>query len=352
MALKRIDIRNLRIIETVSLVPGENLNLVAGRNGAGKTSLLEGIFLLGRGRSFRTTQLSNVVRDGARCIEVTGWRAGPGGCVAGIRRCLDKTELRIDGQTVGKISSLARVFPVQLVNPRSHELLERGPDVRRRFVDWGVFHVEHDYVGLAARYQRVLRQRNEALKSTPEAVAYVWDHQLAALGEQVEAARASYLESLADVYQTVAAAIGAPQAITFALSRGWAKGVSLEEALRSKRGGDRKQGYTSVGPHRADMEVRLGDVAAETRLSRGQQKSLVLALVLAQTELVSRATSRKPILLLDDLAAELDDAARGRVVRYLRTMGAQSFITCLDEQVLGPLREDRLFHVERGRLSV
>ena len=351
MALSRIDIRNLRVLEAVSLLPGPGLNLLAGRNGAGKTSVLEGIFLLGRGRSFRSPRLSTVVREGERCVEVTGWRPQPGGCVGGIRRCPDKTEIRIDGKAVGKVSALARAFPVQLVTPRSHELLEQGPDLRRRFLDWGVFHVEHGFLEVASRYGRVLRQRNEALK-TAQAVAFVWDDQLAALGEEIAKARERYWALLESSYGAVARVLGAPLEVVFSLSRGWARGLTLGEALGRKKDIDRQLGHTSVGPHRADLEFRLGSLPASARLSRGQQKALVLALILAQMELIAETTARRPILLVDDLAAELDEASRARVVGFLRTMRGQSFVTCLDEVLLRPSTEDRMFHVEQGRLSV
>lgn len=351
MGLSRIDIRNLRILKAVSLLPGNGLNLIVGANGAGKTSLLEGIYLLGRGRSFRSAQVRTFVREGEKCVEVTGWRAAPAERVAGIRRCVEGTEIRIDGQTVNKMSALAREFPVQLVTPRSHELLERGPDFRRRFLDWGVFHVEPGYLALTARYQRVLRQRNEALKTTP-GTAFVWDDQLASYGEQIDRARQNYLPALGESYKWVAAAIGLSEDAAFSLSRGWQSDGSLHQALGAKRNADRHNGYTSAGPHRADLRIRVSGTPAETRLSRGQQKLLVLALTLAQMKTIGEMTSIEPILLIDDLAAELDAGARARVTAFLRTLRGQAFITSLEEALLGLSSGDRLFHVEQGKLSV
>lgn len=350
MALRRIDIRNLRVLDSLSIEPGRGLNLLVGPNGAGKTSILEGIYLLGRGRSFRSPNPKNFIREGERCVEVTGWRSAPSGCVGGIRRCVDGMEIRIDGKAVNRMSELARAFPVQLVTPHSHELLERGPDIRRRFIDWGVFHVEPAYLTWTARYQRVLRQRNEALKTAPSS-AFAWDEQLASLGEQIDRARHGYLTALADSYTRVADAIGPSQDVDLVLARGWPGDDSLAQALKAKRVVDGNQGYTSVGPHRGDLRIKVAGVPAEARLSRGQQKTLVLALILAQMSTVADRGPVDPILLVDDLAAELDGRARTRVMGFLRSLGGQVFITSLEEEALGPSSGDRLFHVEQGRLN-
>lgn len=350
MTLSRIDIRHLRVLDDVSLQPGGAVNLLIGANGAGKTSILEGIYLLGRGRSFRSANPKSFIREGEKCVEVTGWRSGTGGSVGGIRRCVEGAEFRINGKRVNRMSELARAFPVQVVTPRSHEILERGPELRRRFLDWGVFHVEPTFLGLTARYQRVLRQRNEALKTAPRSVG-AWDEQLALFGESICHARRSYLDLLTENYSLVAQKIGLLHDVGFSLWPGWAAVDGLEVALGERRGHDMQQGHTSVGPHRADLRIRVAGLSAEARLSRGQQKLLVLALALAQMKAVAERCAGTPVLLLDDLAAELDDEARGKVMAFLRELAAQVFVTSLDENALGHSEGDRLFHVEHGSLT-
>lgn len=350
MALARIQIRNLRILESVELEPEDGINLVVGPNGAGKTSILEGIYLLGRGRSFRSSQVRPVVREGSQCIEVVGWGGEPGKVVAGLRKCVHATEIRINGESVARMSELARLFPVQLVTPRSHELLERGPEVRRRFLDWGLFHVEPSYLGLMARYQRVLRQRNEALKNAPR-TATVWNEQMATYGSAIQAAREKYLATLSKALASVTGTVAPGADVELSLARGWPAGQELADVLDSRLDTDGSRGYTSAGPHRADLVVRAAGADAADRLSRGQQKLVVLSLILAQMRLLAENSGRRPLLLVDDLAAELDAPARTRVVGYLVDLPGQVFIATLPGNIPDGLSGSRVFHVEHGRIA-
>jgi len=332
------------------LEPSSGLNVIDGCNGSGKTSILEGIYILGRGRSFRTQRINTVIREGTDCIEVVGKCEGLNRSIAGIRRCAKDTEIRINGKPARRVSELASLFPVQLVTPRSHEVLEGSPDIRRRFVDWGLFHVEPGFHDLYGRYQRVLKQRNEALKTNPK-MAYIWDDQLASWGEQIDEKRKHYLQKLlvmlrdADILGK-----GTENQIEISLRHGWGKGTGLGEALRKNAEHDRKHGFTLAGPHRSEVVVTANGQSAAAWMSRGQQKMLVLDLVIAQTKMVALLTPKRPILLVDDLPAELDDEARERVIHRLSTIPAQVFITALEEKLLKFDKEHAVFHVEHGRI--
>lgn len=350
MAISRVEIRDLRNLESVVLEPGEGINILSGANGAGKTSVLEGIYMLGRGRSFRTGQARPIIREGCDCVEVVGVASGRSRVVGGIRRCAKSSEIRINGEGVSRMSELARVFPVQLVTPRSHELLERGPELRRRFLDWGLFHVEQSYGATVARYNRVLRQRNEALKRKAGEAAY-WEEQLSALGEEIHLLREHYLRSLLDELKPLERQLKLSSDVELSMVRGWGGADGLQEALVRKRDQDNRAGFTSVGPHRDDIRIQSAGVPAVDRLSRGQQKMLVLGLILAQMLRVSGETGRAPVLLVDDLAAELDEHARARVIEFLGERGIQVFVSALDPGLLGGLPSSAvMFHVERGCL--
>lgn len=353
MAISRVEIRNLRNIQALSIDPIPGINIVTGPNGAGKTSILEGIYLLGRGRSFRTNQARPIVREGSDCLEVVGRRLGASALVAGVRRCIKTSEIRINGETVGRLSELARHFPVQLVTPRSHELLERGPDIRRRFLDWGLFHVEPGYGGLVARYNRVLKQRNVALKKKPSDV-HAWDPQIAEFGEQIHILRERYLNALNTQLLTINSLLGLESPPVLTISRSWARDEALLQGLRRRYSADSLSGFTSVGPHRDDFKVHYQGSAAVDRLSRGQQKMVVLGLTLAQLSQVSNGDSPKPILLVDDLAAELDDHARERVMNHLSEAEIQVFVSALDPRVLleRATTDAKVFHVEQGSLRI
>lgn len=352
MTISSVSIRNLRNIESISFDPCSGINIISGPNGAGKTSILEAIYLLGRGRSFRTNQAKPIIREGTECVEVVGKKDGPPALVAGVRRCTNKAEIRINGESIPRVSELARHFPVQLVTPRSHELLERGPEYRRRFLDWGLFHVEQSYGSLVARYNRVLKQRNFSLKNKPNDTA-TWDPQIAEYGERIHALRGEYLKSLVDVFAGIAPVLGLASTAQLSLTCGWEADPDLLGGLKRKLESDRRSGFTSIGPHRDDMKVQYEGQDAADRLSRGQQKLLVLGLVLAQLNRGSTADRPAPILLIDDLAAELDEGARERVITFLSATGIQVFISSLNPEPLAKFSGDfSAFHVEHGRLRI
>ena len=351
MAISRVEIRDLRNLQSVTLEPGEGLNILSGANGAGKTSVLEGIYMLGRGRSFRTSQARPIIREGCECVEVVGVASGPSRIVGGIRRCGKSCEIRINGESVSRMSELARVFPVQLVTPRSHELLERGPELRRRFLDWGLFHVEQSYGATIARYNRVLRQRNEALKRKAGEAA-CWEDQLSMLGEKIHLSRGQYLRSLVDELEPLEQQLKLSRDVELSMIRGWSGADGLQQALVRRRDQDQRAGFTSAGPHRDDIRIQAEGASAVDRLSRGQQKMLVLGLILAQMLRVSESSGQAPVLLVDDLAAELDENARARVIEFLVQQSIQVFVSTLDPGLLGELPPSTaMFHVEQGCLQ-
>lgn len=347
MTIARLQISNLRIFEQLVLEPAAGINLICGSNGSGKTSLLEAIYILGKGKSFRSNRVQSVIREGAPCLEVVAWRAGQHQLVAGIRRCTHHSEIRINGQTVDKLSELARQFPVQLITPRSHELIERGPDVRRRFLDWALFHVEPGYQDLISKYQRILKQRNGALRASPKEVQ-IWDRQLCETAESLTLLRRNYVDRLQERVTGVLIKLGVDLDIRIRLYDGWARGTDLAMQLKDRLKQDVNQGFTGLGAHRADLQFRVGNKAAAERLSRGQQKLLVLALVIAELELVASQQGRDSLLLVDDIAAELDTRARQRAIELLADIRCQVFVSALDPGQLENMAADRVFHVEQG----
>jgi len=306
---------------------------------------------LGKGKSFRSNRVQSIIREGAPCLDVVAWRAGQHHLVAGIRRCTHHSEIRINGQTVDKLSDLARQFPVQLITPRSHELIERGPDVRRRFLDWALFHVEPGYQDQISKYQRILKQRNGALRASPKE-AQIWDRQLCETAQSLSLLRRNYVDRLHKRVIEVLIKLGLELDIGIRLYDGWARGTDLAMQLKDRLKQDVNQGFTGLGAHRADLQFRVGNKAAADRLSRGQQKLLVLALVIAELELLASSHDQGSLLLVDDIAAELDDKARQRAINLLAEIRCQVFVTALEPGQLDHIAADRVFHVEQGgRLS-
>ncbi len=402
MSLLALTVDDLRCIEHADLDLHPGQNLIWGGNGSGKTSLLEAAFLLGRGRSFRTRNSERLIRYGRDRLVVFGrvghfdpsgatvqgrgggrsdyaspggYQGRPGGASApmeaggslagsaletsfrgapaqavGVQVSrADGTVARINGTTAKSLTELSQVFPVQVIDPGVHKLVEEGGHRRRRWLDWGVFHVEHQFADWWMRYARVVKQRNAALRSQP-AQAAAWDPELVRLGELIAQARGRFLETLVPYWQgSVTALTGLePELYYF---KGWAQDASLADALKSSSARDQARAVTHPGPHRADVIVRLNGRPAREVLSRGQQKLVAVAMTLAQLNLVQEATQTGSTLLLDDPAAELDGEHLRRFIDQVLRLRSQLLLTSLHPEFRLFGTPDRVFHVEQGRVQ-
>ncbi|MCK9530892.1 MAG: DNA replication/repair protein RecF [Gammaproteobacteria bacterium] len=353
MTIKRLDVRNFRNLQEVTLEPGPAINLIEGPNGSGKTSLLEAIHVAGVGRSFLTHHRQLLIRQG--CPEATvfvirqdqdreertGVRFSAGG----------EWEFRRDGERINTRAALAQGKPLAVITPESHALVEGGPKERRSFLDWGLFHVEQDFLEVWRRYQRALRQRNACLAQGAEE-ASAWTPMLCEAGTRVDGGRRAWVERVAAELGQSPLLGSLPGGVHLWYERGWIKEHSLAEALERDTERDRRDGLTHSGPHRGDMKIRIDDHPASDVLSRGQEKLLVCGLWLAQLVLVREITARAPIVLLDDLPSELDERNRCLLLEALVALGAQVFVTTTDRSLTPtPFSGSRLFHVEQGCIT-
>lgn len=356
MALISLAIRDFRNIAAAELDFSPQLNLITGQNGSGKTSLLEALFFLGRAQSFRTTHTANLIREGADSLLVAGRLKDLTGAEVpvGIERDKASARVRMAGRPVRHLSELVGHFPFQLLNPDSHQLLEGGPRHRRRFLDWGVFHVEPGFFATWQRYSRTLRQRNAALRAgAPTQQIQLWDPELSAATELLDSQRQRYLEKLIPVLGDYLGLLTDTPSIEWEYRPGWSRKQSYSEALNGSLEGDRRQGFTRVGPHRADLLPTLDSYPAQERVSRGQQKQIVVALMLAQAQVYRQQQGKACLFLIDDLASELDSAHRDRVLGQLYKLQAQVFLTAIDGAVIdtGIWPEHQQFHVEHGGIA-
>lgn len=361
--LTRLDAHAIRNLEAVRLSDIGRVSILYGLNGSGKTSLLEAIHMLAMARSFRASSARSVISHGRSACTVYGEVArGPASGVLGLgvqRERSGLATLKVGGQVVRTVSSLVAALPVRVINADSFQLLLGPPGGRRQFLDWGAFHVEQEFFDAWKRFQRCIKQRNALLRRDrlihKEVAA--WTRDLAAAGEVLSGYRRRYFERLVPAFHDVAAAL-LPECpgIVLRYRRGWDESLSYAEALASTTATDREQGYTHVGPQRADVVVTAdGHGAAET-LSRGQQKLVVCALTLAQG-LVLGGSGRpmRCTYLIDDLPSELDAVHVRRVCEQLERIGGQVFVTCIDPGAMSGLwpatnEPPRLFHVEQGRV--
>ena len=348
MPLNRLKVGFFRCLTEVELALDPRQNYFFGPNGAGKTSLLEAVHVLGRGRSFRLRQNKRLIQYDARGFTVFGEvRSRDRSHKLGIRVDAGGRKLRLDGQSAPAMTEMAQILPVFVIEPSVHFLIEGGPGKRRRFLDWGVFHVEQGYIPAWRRYRRVLGQRNAALRAGQDAGS--WDQVLVSAGMQVTSARERYVEELRKALEGLGEAmLGLPLEVNY--RPGWRADSTLKGALRQSRQRDRQAGATQVGPHRAELEIRLGDRGVREEISRGQQKLAAAALVLAQVRVLAEAKGHGGTLLVDDPAAELDESALGALLAVLEALPAQLIITGLTEASLAGSPPRSRFHVEQGRV--
>jgi DNA replication and repair protein RecF len=347
--LDEVTVENVRSIERAELRLHGGLNLVWGDNGSGKTSLLESIFLLGRGRSFRTRTTERLIRYGQQQLLSFGRLEARVPRALGVQVSRTSgTEAKIDGRFVSSLAELAQAFPVQVIDPGVHKLVEESGHRRRRWIDWAVFHVEPGYVDTWSRYARALKQRNAALRRSPEQT-HVWDIELARDGEVLAASRSNLLARLQTHWATIVGELTGLD-VELAHYRGWDAARSLAEALAEHAPQDRLRGLTHAGPHRGDIRVRVNGRPARDVLSRGQQKLVAVAMILSQLEMLREAVGIVPTLLLDDPAAELDRERLDRFIRVVQRTTRQLVTTALapDTRLFGA--PDRVFHVEQGRV--
>ena len=355
MRIRSLKIDNLRVIQNIALEPGRGINFIVGENGAGKTSVLEGIYLAGRGRTFRHAEAGPMIRQGSDEVTVfveLEQDRGEERSVLGVQRTKKGLRCRLDGRDVYKRSVLAETLPVQWIGSQPQLLLSLGPDVRRRFIDMGLFHVEHTYLEVFNEYQRHLRQRNAAIKDGAPGTVRIWNAPLAKAANEMHQHRERFVADLARVAQAINIEWGVPigSGFTMRYRAGWNKDRPLLDQLESRLDTDLKLGYTTCGPHRAELELVTESGSAEKTLSRGQQKLLVLAMNLALLDLVVAQGGSVPVVLIDDLAAELDSVNRQRMVAELEKRGNQAFLTKIDESAIVTESAAKTFHVEHGRL--
>lgn len=359
MQVTRLIASGLRRFKEVSLTPGPGINLITGDNGAGKTSLLEALHLMAYGRSFRGRVRDGLVRTGADAVEVfVEWheRASPRPRKAGLRHTGQSWQGKLDGEPVAQLGELCAALAVVSFEPGSHALITGSGEPRRRYLDWGLFHVEQDFLSLWRRYSRALKQRNAVLKTgAGGAQLDVWDHELALAGEPLTQRRLQYLEQLQPSLQRVATElVPSLGAASLDFQPGWRRHeLPLADALLLARDRDRSAGYTSVGPHRADWRVEYAANPHREALSRGQAKLTALSCLLAQAEDYAARRNEWPVIALDDLASELDRNHQQRVLGRLRDSGAQVFVTGTEmPSAFEDLTLDALwFHVEHGQVQ-
>lgn len=359
MPLQRVSISNLRNLGSAKLNPSSRLNFIYGANGSGKTSVLEAIYLLGSGRSFRSHKIKPLINHGSESLTLYAELSSQETThKIGLERTGSSSESRtkVDGRTINSASSLASLLPMLMIDAHSFSLIEGSPKERRSFLDWLVFHVKHGFHDAWKGYSKALKQRNSLLRRGRIEGFEIrpWELEMCDKAHRLEAMRGECFEHLKENLNAVISDFVPLEGVTFELYKGWDNDKTLEQQLEHGRERDYKLGYTWYGAQKADLKIKVSGHAADQALSRGQQKLLVCALKIAIGKTYSELSGKQCIYLVDDLPAELDSENQHRLASWLNVIGAQVFVTAIElESLLQAWKEAEqdkitMFHVKHG----
>jgi len=368
MAVQVLNLSDFRNFGNLVINFHQDLNFVIGANGSGKSSLLEAIFYLGHGKSFRTTKFDSLVAFDKEAFTVSikdfdNHRLG-----VSRNKVSNEVRIKLDGVNHSKLSELVKNIAVQIVTPESFKLFFGGAKERRKFVDLGMFHVKHSFPKQWKEFSKALKQRNACLRNRENhSTLNYWTDIFCKYALILSESRNEYLSELT-VEIKVWLEILLPSIadnITIQYSRGWNKNKDLVEVLRDNYERELKYGYSLFGAQKFDVQFLIDKQPLDAKLSRGQQKLFLLALTFAQAKIIKQVKRVKPILLIDDIGAELDLNSRTLLSKAIDKLDCQVIITAIEEHVLAPFiiecandkhqvseqNNYNMFHVEHGQIS-
>lgn len=354
MHLSAVTINNVRKITCAEIALAPTNNIIVGPNGSGKTSFLEAVYLLSGGRSFRTSRSREIIKHDKDNLTVTGSLETPDkSYFLGIEKTKTSTRLRLDNENVNSASLIVRRLPMLVLNTESFRLLEGGPSNRRDLIDRLLFHVEPNYLTSLKQFYHLLKQRNASLrKGMSEQEISLWDEPLCEAGLVIDSLRSKQVKMLNEALceTGIEHNVGA---IKIDYEQGWKQDRSLTEAVKASLTRDKMLGTTTNGPHRAELKIYADDRVAKASLSRGQIKLVVAALIVAMSHSIRGASGASPIVLVDDLASELDNLTKSKVIQLLMGLKTQAFFTAIEYNLLEEISRftPAVFHVEQGTLE-
>ncbi|MFD2165801.1 DNA replication/repair protein RecF [Thalassotalea euphylliae] len=361
MTIVSLYVKNLRNLNEQGLKLSSSTNIVIGDNGSGKSSILESLFCIGHGKSFRTIKSEsichfeheeffiNVKDEQGRSYGLSKKKSDP------------SFQIKIDNARVSKLSELAKHFAVQIVTPESFKLFFGGAKERRKFLDLGLFHVEHLFSEQWKWFSKIHKQRNALIKTRDKSFDFeYWTNEFVNSSEQISKLRSDYVikleNELASWLPILLPEISDRVSLHF--YKGWSSSKPLHVVLKENFNREMKQGFSFSGAHKFDLKFLVDGKPLDLKLSRGQQKLFLVALTFAQTKLIEQVKPVKPILLIDDFGAELDVNSRVLLEKALSKLDCQMVITAIEKSAVESLfssetirKNCSMFHVEHGKIS-
>ena len=352
MALvSKLTLSNVRNFPHKTIELCSSINVITGQNAAGKTTILEALYLLAHGKSFRTSVLDKVINRHADLMTIYAEVGEQNDINQEHSRCgfqksrEQKARYQLNQEPIKSVKLLTEQLPLQLITTESTRFFTDGPKLRRDFLAWGLFYTNSDYYALWKQYQRVLAQRNRALKQNlaMQDIA-IWDEGFIQTATQIDLLYQQYIQQFTPLFNDIIQSFLPELDLSLHYSKGWDEQLDLSEALQQTLNKAYALGYTPVGIHRADFQLICDHKEAQDVLSRGQLKLASYALSLTQGLLLKQLTGKVPIYLIDDLAAELDATRQKLVFDRLNKLNSQILVTSIEPiQVIDQFNDYRIF---------
>lgn len=364
MIIKKLKFENFRNLSNGEITPCEKVNVIYGDNAQGKTNLLEAIWLFCGGHSFRGAKENELIHFENNFFRLSmDFYSYERDQSAEIAFSQNKKKIKINGVDKNSSSYLTEIFSCVVFSPENMTLVKRGPSLRRKFLDGAISQQRIRYAAALAKYNQIINQRNALLKDIHKHQELkdtlpIWDDSLAVTGAIILKERMEYIKELKIYAQKFHDDISSGKeelSIEYISNAGVKEEDTLSEiteklrlAYEKSRKDDYHTGYTNIGPHRDDMEIKINSISAKTFGSQGQQRSAVLSLKLAQAQMLYIKNGEKPVILLDDVLSELDPKRQDFLLNKVDSY--QVFVTCCEESNKEQLKNGKVFYINNGEV--
>lgn len=356
MWINCVNIINCRSLKDISVELSPNINLIIGDNASGKTTFLEAISLLSTGKSFRTSHISEVISHKENSVLISAQLKFNSSITnIGIEKATNRSRIRINHQDVYSQAELSVHLPITSIHPDSVKLISGSPHDRRAYLDWLTFYTFPNFHNVWKEYKHILKQRNFCLRNRNHRYALDdWTLKLVELQPILNQQRMETINILKPIFIETSMNLLKRNIVDIELQTGLPKDIifkknELFDFYKSREEYDLKLQRTNSGVHRADIKITLNNKPAKECGSRGQIKLLVISLLIAQSTAVNK-NNNPGILMIDDLASELDDRNKDMLMNYLSSLEQQLFITSTKPFELKN-EQHKVFHVKHGKIN-
>ena len=354
MKIKNLYLTNFRNYEKEKIEFGPGINIIYGKNAQGKTNIIEAIYYFQSGKSYRCIRENEAIRFGEDYAKIEADFEKNNSLDSSLIFISDKKSIKVKGILIEKLSELIGEYNIVIFTPDFLSLIKEGPGERRRFLDTFISQIKPSYFKNLINYYKVLKQRNNLLKSPKGDILKtidIWEEKLSLLGVEICKMREGAIEKINETINI----IGKEKKVTEKISLRYSPSIkgdyrdkeSFKKELENSREKDIEKGMTQIGPHRDDFEIFMNDINIKKFGSQGQMRSCVLKLKLSECEIIKEKTGEEPILLLDDILSELDEERRKFFLENIKNR--QVIITCTDKEDFFE-KEFNVFKVESGKI--